>query len=345
MVSRPSDVSLDFDKRRRWGILHSVNEYIMLLSHLALFSNAHVVEISSLDMPPHGRCKQPSDFDFGLPQLGQHSTVREVRLRRSGPLPFFHIFPSMEVLRMHSMHTSFEKFDWRQWACTESVPLVDVTADNDDQLVCLAGMRAPTVRRLHLHAGPSRGLGDDFNAACLRPICFVFAIEWWDAPWNTDLPIWSGPLEAIASPAFGGRLRYLEVTAKCHPREETPDLGVDLRLPALRESTLVCMRLNVEVGTLSRDVSEFDGFRMTLAKAVPSLRYVCISVDHNPQTNPFCAHYTDVHGECAWWRVRGRAGVDSERISCEAGERVEEYLHSAEFERTMSLEGLRLDDG
>ncbi|KAH9916883.1 uncharacterized protein B0H18DRAFT_958624 [Fomitopsis serialis] len=41
---------------------------------------------------------------------------------------------------------------------------------------------------------------------------------------------------------------------------------------------------------------------------------------------------------------RTMRGSDSERISCEAGARVEEYLHSADFERSLSLDGLRLDD-
>jgi len=93
-----------------------------------------------------------------------------------------------------------------------------------------------------------------------------------------DSDIWGSHLAAIASPELWGRLRYLEVTAKCHSREDMPALWVVRRCSPLH----------------------------------------------------------------------GRACGDSGRISCEAGARVdsvEQYLRSAEFERTLSLDGLRLDGG
>jgi len=155
MASRPSDVSLGLATPLGIGYRDSISEYLMLLSHLTLFSNAHTVEIIFFDMLAHFIPYRFSDFDFELRQLGQHSTVREVGLRNGGPLPLFHIFPNIQVLRMRCMDTSFEHFLWDEWAWSESVPLVEVTVDDANQLVCLAGARLPTLRQLHLHAPPS----------------------------------------------------------------------------------------------------------------------------------------------------------------------------------------------
>jgi len=345
MVSRPSDVFLHLAKPL--GISEKVDEYLILLSHLALFSNARVVDIVFFDVHPQDRCEEPSDFDFELPQLGQHPTVREVGLRYGGPLPLFHIFPNMQVLRMRCMDTSFEQFYWDEWAWSESVPLFHVTADNDDQLECLEGACSPTLRQLHLHAPPSRVPEDDFSADSLRPVCLVFSIEEWEArrPWNVDRhPLWADRLAAIVNPGLGRRMRYLEITAQCQSRENMPAQWMEWLVPALRESALVCVRLNFDVWTPSGTVTKLDEVRHVLAENVPSLRYICISVGTTPRADLSWAYDVRVEGECTWWRVRGRVCGDSERISCEAGARVEEYLHSAEFERTLSLDGLQLGD-
>ncbi|KAH9916879.1 uncharacterized protein B0H18DRAFT_56917 [Fomitopsis serialis] len=303
MASRPTEVYLNFASP---SSSYDMAEYFMLLSHLTLFSNAHTVEVVFFDISRPDRFEKPSDFSFEIPQLGQHSTVREVGLRYSGPLPLFHIFPNMEVLRMRCMDETFENFDWQDWAWTESVPLVDVTADDDDQLVCLAGARPPTLRQLHLHAPPLRSPEGDFSVDDLRPVCLAFPLQEWQAPWNYDIPIWAGHLEATPSPEFGSRLRYLEVTPDCHTQEDMPASWVEWLLPALRESTLVCVRLNFNVDTPSGTVTKLDEVRRTLVENVASLRYICIAVGRIPQSDLLWAYDSRVEGECTWWRVRGK---------------------------------------
>ncbi|KAH9829353.1 uncharacterized protein C8Q71DRAFT_843880 [Rhodofomes roseus] len=346
MASRPSEVALVLGDPP--NAEHAASTYLVLLSHLALLRNARVVEIEFFDMTldVYVKPKQPSDFAFLLRELGQHPSVRELCLRNGGPLPLFHIFPNIQTLHMRCLHESFAGFDWRAWAWTASVPLVDVSADDDDELACLVGPHGtPTLRQLYLHQPPSLLRAPDraFNADDLRPVCLTFHLEEWHAPWNTDLPLWDGYLEDPAGAE--GRLRYLQVTAQCHSDEDVPVQWVEWLLPALQESALVCVRLNFEAITPSGTVVKLDEARQMLVEHVPSLRYLCIAQGQCPLEDLEYAHHPRLVGECAWWRVHEGAGERRvESISCEAGERVERYLRSAEFEATLSLDGFVPDE-
>ncbi|TFY52281.1 hypothetical protein EVJ58_g10107 [Rhodofomes roseus] len=249
MVSRPSQVCLAFVSPRA-----SVSEHAFLLSHLALLERARRAEIMFLDAADStDELKQPSDLDVELPQLGQHACVRELSLRWCGPFPMFHIFPNTQILRMRRLNASFGRFDWRTWAWTESVPLIDVKTDDDDKL------------------------------------------EW--------------------------------------------------LLPAIRESQLVCVKLKFDVGNRPREVAGLDEVREMLAWQVPSLRYISIAAGWHRLEHPFARDDCEPRliGECTWWEVREvGGGRRAELISCAAGQRVERYLQSAEFEEKLSLDGFVL---
>ncbi|TFY53589.1 hypothetical protein EVJ58_g9368 [Rhodofomes roseus] len=346
MASSPTDVALALyvpcDSE------YSASEFSVVLSQLALFRKTSVVEIQFCELSGGGY-EYPSESGVELRRLGQHPTVRELCLRGSGALPWFHIFPNMEMLRMRWMDDSHAEFDWQEWAWTDSVPLVDVTADDESQLVCLAGAHGrPKLRQLHLRLAPS--LSPDpyreiptFKADSLRPVCLTFPLAEWQAPWNTDLPHWNGRLEDPAGPE--GRLRYLQVAAMCNSDEDIPVRWVESLLPALRVPQLVCLRVNFHVATPSGKVTRLDEARQMLVEHLPSLRYLCIAEGQFPQEDLVSAFRPRFVGECAWWRVHEVAGERrSESISCAAGERVEQYLRSAEFEETLSLDGFVLND-
>ncbi|KAH9829358.1 uncharacterized protein C8Q71DRAFT_911902 [Rhodofomes roseus] len=347
MASRPTQVTLVLGTP--CDSEYIISEYLVSLSHLTLLRNASAVEIEFFELQPRDRCTQPADFDFELGQLGQHPTVRELRLRYSGPLPLFHIFPNMQVLRMRCLKEWFAEFDWREWAWTESVPLVDVTADNDKQLLCLAGERSqPTLRQLCLHQPPGSvtvdldyDYDDEFEFDHLQPVCLTFPVEEWHAPENMDIVLWRGYLGTPAGPE--GRLRYLQVTAQCESEEDMSVQWAKWLLPALRTSQLVCLRLNFDVSTPSGKVARLGAAR--LVRYVPSLRYLCIAEGQCVEDDVDYAYEQRFVGKCTWWRVYDAEGERRvESISCEAGERVEQYLRSQEFEKTLSLDAFVLDD-
>ncbi|KAH9829362.1 uncharacterized protein C8Q71DRAFT_790635 [Rhodofomes roseus] len=344
MASSPTDVTLILGTS--WDDEYSTSELPVMLSHLALLRKASVVEIEFSELSGTNSYVrsygEPSNFGFELGQLGQQPTVREFRFRCGGPLPLFHIFPNMQVLHLRCMEDEFAQFDWEEWAWTDSVPLVEVTTDDNDQLVCLAGAHGtPMLRQLYLDQPPSHDSDVDFDVDSLRPICLTFPLEEWHAPRRTNLPLWGGHLEDPAE----GRLRYLQVAAKCHSEEDMPVRWVTWLLPALLASQLVCLRLSFHVTTSSGKVTRLDEARQLLVKHLPSLRYLCIAEGKFPVEDLISAFHPRFVGECAWWRVHEVAGERrSESISCEAGERVERYLRSAEFEKTLSLNGFVLND-
>ncbi|KAH9829361.1 uncharacterized protein C8Q71DRAFT_863289 [Rhodofomes roseus] len=276
MVSRPSRVSLGFVSP-----LAGISEHIVQLSHLTLLENARRVNIVFSDADDADEFKQPSDFDFELAQLGQYPSVRELCLYLCGPLPIFHIFPNMQILRMRRLNASFRRFDWRTWAWTGSVPLIKADAPNNDNRV----QRTP-YRMGRLPTGPLPDM----------------------------LTSW-----------------------------------VESLLPVIRQSRLVCMKLRFDVGNPPLKVTGLNAVREMLARQlqVPSLRYICIDAGwHQLERGPFDSHdYQRLFlvTKCTWCQVRD---VGGERcvgiISCKAGERVERYLCSAEFEKTLSLDGVVL---
>ncbi|KAH9829369.1 uncharacterized protein C8Q71DRAFT_888817 [Rhodofomes roseus] len=339
MVSRPSQVCLAFVSPRA-----SVSEHAFLLSHLALLERARRAEIMFLDAADStDELKQPSDLDVELPQLGQHPCVRELSLKWCGPFPMFHIFPNTQILRMRRLNASFGRFDWRTWAWTESVPLIDVKTDDDDKLVCLTagGPRLPVLRRLHLRWNPCPSPQSPSDR--MQPVCLSFMLYRADVPLYGQVAHWLEPLRRHTAPS--GRLRYLTISARCLPRLDMPSLWVEWLLPAIRESQLVCVKLKFDVGNRPREVAGLDEVREMLAWQVPSLRYISIAAGWHRLEHPFARDDCEPRliGECTWWEVREvGGGRRAELISCAAGQRVERYLQSAEFEEKLSLDGFVL---
>ena len=84
----------------------------------------------------------------------------------------------------------------------------------------------------------------------------------------------------------------------------------------------------------------------TLAKSVPSLRYLCVHVPAHPNcSSPLeslvsVSEDDEMRASTYWWKLRG-PGDDrvAERLDAAIGERVAAYMSSARYDYTKDLDG------
>ncbi|KAH9911873.1 uncharacterized protein B0H18DRAFT_1057635 [Fomitopsis serialis] len=318
MRSRPTTVALSFVP----GI--SLLDNLVTLSHLDLLRDVHTVKLYSLPEPSRHRDLAVEHFALG--QLGQLPAVREARLCE--PLPLFHIFPNMQTL---CASNELSQLTPQKWMWPASVPLVDVSIDFED-LVHFT--RAP-IRRLYLYEYSSPDHTLDQLASTLqsaRPICLSFVFYEVGRMENDPLRNWAGVFQTIL--CSQGHLRYLEATFDCtyvHGDNSLSPWMAEWFLPVIAQSngdsSLLCMRLNfrVMVNRLtharvpSLSHSTLQDAAQRVARHVPSVKFICIAMEPD--------YPEDQH---------------LESITNEAGERLEHYMRSADFERKLSLDGFSL---
>ncbi|KAH9911876.1 uncharacterized protein B0H18DRAFT_1048031 [Fomitopsis serialis] len=333
MKSYPSEVTFAFASEI------SVPQNFVTLSRLPLLRNAHAVVLDSVCLPVKG----PPGSQLQLGDLGQHPTVREVRLYRCGALPIPHLFPNIETLHFHDQHYSSD-FTPQRWTWPASKPLVHLTASLD-QLQCFTSV---PVRRLYLHWQYAPNVDGLLSALLsIRPILLSFQLDGQES-------LWAALLREMLGPA--GRLRHLEITAQCSTTRRgcliTPLM--DWLLPVIAKSSLVCVRLGFydsDAMSMYQQPEQRHKLKTStpalniaqqVAARVPSLKYICVAMEARSYDSR--QYHRRVLEGCTWWRVHGNAAGrrSVQNISNEAGERVEDYMGSADFERKLSLDGFVL---
>ncbi|KAH9916888.1 uncharacterized protein B0H18DRAFT_1214889 [Fomitopsis serialis] len=329
MQSRPRTVTLAF------GFDTSVVKNLVALSHLALFRSAHTLHLKGYKPQMSEILGQDPFIQLVLGQLGQLPTVREVHLSDCEACPLFYVFPNLQRLEMLGICQPLE-FSLRNWMWPASVPLADVAISFED---LIHFTRAP-IRRLLLHrthdsSNPIVGrLADALQFA--RPVCLSFDFSYKDHPHSPSNLRWIDFFRMILRPSVG-RLRCLELTFDCRQPEDDQSLWMDWLLPAVTQSSLLCMRLNFKVGKTPEPSSWQRSMQNTarrVAENVPLAQFICTGIKPGwPRAN--------VRETCTWWRVRGENASQRcvESMSNEAGEQVERYMRSAAFEQKLSLDG------
>ena len=120
-------------------------------------------------------------------------------------------------------------------------------------------------------------------------------------------------------------------------------------LPIIGVSELLCIKFNYDVVDVTSGIQNtptalhIEEARNAIARDVPSLKYICNTVGRRGETDPSTCQELFI-GETTWWSV-GAAPEDPRRvtnISLQAGEALDRYLRSSEFEEKLNLDGFML---